>query len=949
MRRYTGRALLAAAALAAEAYSSLSPAGALFLALFLAWGALATRSSLAPARAAARTNLVLSPPLLCALTALAEAQDAHTACCGGGSGRGAGGGTVGGGGGAGGAGGGTVGGGGGGGAGGGGGGTVGGGGGGSTSEVCKAILEHRTTATRSACPPNSAWSAGSGGAAASAAGLLVVLAALLWPAVFNLPWLLLASYGIAAWALRLSLPLATHAPLLRLLQLYCGVALAALYGWQLQPPDAWHPMVASGGRALGLYRLYGAAATQDVDDIVLMALHAGTLTALYAALGFAAGAAGEAWRRRRLRHATRVSLASSGWPPSSSSRNLTVGTTVRHGRVDTALREPLLPPSPPAPEALPLAASASPAGAASSPLRSPLAATAASGSFRPLSPAAAEGPSTVAPGDGAIPPSHPPVLASGSSLPPSHPAELHHRGISDRGGLQLQLQLQLQPQIQASRHQGQDPSLRDHHQPPPPQQQQQHQTRAAWQQPTHHQQQHQHQHHGGGCGGGPAVLARAAAWSIEAVEGLSRHPGMAAVALAGLSMVEVSVLGWVLLAVGMWALLVPGSPPPVVLPLLGHAFAIVAMAGLSRSSTAGRTSNSESGGGGGASANASAGRGRDAGNIVVSSSSCSVGGGAGGRHDSVANTSLGLTFVLALYHILHVLVPVSWILIGSYKLDLLHGVYLLAVLLYCGSTAVRLIPDPRVGAIMPEVRQREGVVHGRVPHRAASSSDDDVAGDVAVGGGGNGGSGTSGGVSYALSYPFPATPPAHSMLRLYASLHLLALYAAMCGQLPGLGFLQPDPWVTTLRLVGLWAPCRTADCLPLLATLVLATVHAVAGKFLKVVGAANGKPPAAAESSQQLQPSPPPPPPQQQQNPAGRAAVVQHWLLALGSTLADLTSSAGYLLLAVLLYVLVLYDVRIGLLGLGYMVLGVPLLLGPPRRGHYVGLLLLRQRRRYIA
>eukprot|EP00198_Chlamydomonas_reinhardtii_P008311 XP_001697648.1 predicted protein [Chlamydomonas reinhardtii] len=61
MRRYSGRALVAAAALALQAYVP-GPclAGSLFLLLFLAWGALA-------------------PPALCALTALAEAQDAYAA------------------------------------------------------------------------------------------------------------------------------------------------------------------------------------------------------------------------------------------------------------------------------------------------------------------------------------------------------------------------------------------------------------------------------------------------------------------------------------------------------------------------------------------------------------------------------------------------------------------------------------------------------------------------------------------------------------------------------------------------------------------------------------------------------------------------------------------------------------------------------------------------------
>ncbi|GIL59360.1 hypothetical protein Vafri_14243, partial [Volvox africanus] len=93
---------------------------------------------------------------------------------------------------------------------------------------------------------------------------------------------------------------------------------------------------------------------------------------------------------------------------------------------------------------------------------------------------------------------------------------------------------------------------------------------------------------------------------------------------------------------------------------------------------------------------------------------------------------------------------------------------------------------------------------------------------------------------------------------------------------------------------------------------------------------------APARPLQPLQPQPPP---------VTAPAVIQDWMLSLGASLGSEASSVGYLLISILLYVLVLYDMRIGLLGLGYLVLGLPLLLLPPRRDQYVALLRLSDHR----
>ncbi|GFR40356.1 hypothetical protein Agub_g900, partial [Astrephomene gubernaculifera] len=169
---------------------------------------------------------------------------------------------------------------------------------------------------------------------------------------------------------------------------------------------------------------------------------------------------------------------------------------------------------------------------------------------------------------------------------------------------------------------------------------------------AHEQSRHQeswHHHHSRHPGGDTAALtaARAAERAAAATAGLCRHPAVAAVALACLSMVEVSVVGGVLLVLGMWTLLAPSrygrqmlrrcspmltfllltwntavyvitclsssyphllppvlhslglfmyeSPPPVVLPLAGQALAIIAMAGLARSRSSSGSSDDEGG------------------------------------------------------------------------------------------------------------------------------------------------------------------------------------------------------------------------------------------------------------------------------------------------------------------------------------------------------------------
>ncbi len=68
--------------------------------------------------------------------------------------------------------------------------------------------------------------------------------------------------------------------------------------------------------------------------------------------------------------------------------------------------------------------------------------------------------------------------------------------------------------------------------------------------------------------------------------------------------------------------------------------------------------------------------------------------------------------------------------------------------------------------------------------------------------------------------------PLHLLLRAYTSLHLVAVYSAYVGGLPGFGeALQPEGAETALRAVGLWRPRVALGMLPLLGLLLLVSAR----------------------------------------------------------------------------------------------------------------------------
>jgi hypothetical protein len=137
--------------------------------------------------------------------------------------------------------------------------------------------------------------------------------------------------------------------------------------------------------------------------------------------------------------------------------------------------------------------------------------------------------------------------------------------------------------------------------------------------------------------------------------------------------------------------------------------------------------------------------------------------------------------------------------------DVLHGVYLLAMLLAFLSSCVGLEPRP------PEVP----IWFQQAVCTSSSSS-----------------SRHANACSTQQQQPH-ALPCAHlpqfRLLRFYGSCHLLVVYLALVMQLPG---LQSDFNEYVLKLVGLWDPKILSDLVPVLLLLVAATVHVTVGKWL---------------------------------------------------------------------------------------------------------------------
>jgi hypothetical protein len=217
-----------------------------------------------------------------------------------------------------------------------------------------------------------------------------------------------------------------------------------------------------------------------------------------------------------------------------------------------------------------------------------------------------------------------------------------------------------------------------------------------------------------------------------------------------------------------------------------------------------------------------------------------------------------------------VALPAAWFALGVSKLDLLHGSYLAWMLLYFMRSCLRLAPPPPPppSLISPAA------------HAARVTS--------------------------------------HTIVRLAGSLHLIAIYLALCLQLPG---LHSDFNEAVLRLLGLLDPSVSGDLVPVLLVLLAATVHVATGKWIRD----------AQEAAAAYSPYDPLSPRSQQ--PGSVAPTAQ-----LGTKAGKLAIAAGIPLILLLGYLLVLYDTSVSLLGLGYLTLLVLLLLAPPTKASYLQL-----------
>ncbi|KAF5843396.1 hypothetical protein DUNSADRAFT_16895 [Dunaliella salina] len=383
-----------------------------------------------------------------------------------------------------------------------------------------------------------------------------------------------------------------------------------------------------------------------------------------------------------------------------------------------------------------------------------------------------------------------------------------------------------------------------------------------------------------------------------------------AVSLCCISMVEVSVVGACLLALGLWTLLGPKkwgkdalaraspgltsllllwllaiyaatslqhyygiippvlqsiglfafqSPPPKFLALTGQLITVLFAARLSRNTTRGRQ-----------------------------------------QHSSA-------TLVACTWYAGFWAAPASWLAVAVSRLDLLHAVYLGAIALHCFRACV--CPTPKI----------------------PSSN---------------------------------TIKPRHRLIRLFSSFHLSALYLAMCGQLPGLELLQRPELEALLKLIGIWHPTIIRDCLPVLISLLICTVHSVAGQWLARAGhvplgaaAASGCMPGQNPSAlaspaieqQQLQQHQQQQQHQQeqhqwhqQQHQQGQhqrhqqqhqqhQQLVSPQLWHTGSALAAFSSAFGGLTVAAVVACSMLWASPPGILGVVSLILGMALLMRPPR------------------
>lgn len=211
--------------------------------------------------------------------------------------------------------------------------------------------------------------------------------------------------------------------------------------------------------------------------------------------------------------------------------------------------------------------------------------------------------------------------------------------------------------------------------------------------------------------------------------------------------------------------------------------------------------------------------------------------------------SLGTGAVQGLWLLGRLGVPTACVVLAGSQADVLHGVYLLIMLLYLLVSCTGLQPLP------PPVplwwKQYAGSSSSRSPagRMEGGNSLQSVAESADVTATGQQSCHSAQKQQQQAPHALPAAQlPQHRLLRLYGSCHLMVVYLALVLQLPG---LESELNEYILRLVGLWDPKILSDLLPVLLLLVAATIHVILGKWLLT------RPPAGATWPQAAGPAAP--------------------------------------------------------------------------------------------
>ena len=336
----------------------------------------------------------------------------------------------------------------------------------------------------------------------------------------------------------------------------------------------------------------------------------------------------------------------------------------------------------------------------------------------------------------------------------------------------------------------------------------------------------------------------------------------------------------VLQSIGLWGY---STKPPAVAPFLLHLLTTLAVAGLARSCTLGSSSNRAAGRGAIQGAEAVAGsfgtglvqeqqqqQGHDSSPLAAPSTSSDEATAAAtvvnalaqeeqqllqlwSQHLQSWGDTFGLGAIQGLWHVGQLLVPLSWGVLAASRPDILHGIYLLAMVTWMLAINCSTIPqlarpplwveavfvqqeDELRSGVCRQQQQQQSELHQEQhqPSQQEQQQQQQPLQEVQMVFSSSSSSGigksSNGAAAAVVSNALPAAAnPRYSLFRIYATAHLLVIYIALVLQLPG---LKSDFNQRVLQLVGLLDPRMITDLVPVLLVLLMATVHEALGKWL---------------------------------------------------------------------------------------------------------------------